>query len=643
MTTKEEIKRPDQPVDVKSDDFILSQGQSIFSSSQSGYDLILERMKKDMDLYDGKFSEKERKYSEYLGTPRLFIPKTYTGAQRIAVDVMDAFFFDPEEIVGIRSFKNTPFEYMQTVKALLNYRLNSHPIDFYKEGYEATIDAIRSLYAVFKIYPRIEVEEYIDRQVIQQPLENGIVIPVMLEQKKERIKNYEPRIECCNPEDVRFSARATWKDYWKHPIIHYYAITRDEARRRGYKNVDAIQDANVSSTQTGNIVKLQRTQDYQSPFRNDTTVKDAQHIWVYEVWDFLPYKETKQLESCSYILLGGINQPTVVGRGWQLNELPYRVSQFECNRPPFVMGMAYPEPHRLPGKSYPQITEALQQETNAQRNQEREAIARDIRKTIYISRDANVDLPALVNRRIGGYVTGDGPADQAIREIPSSNAAAVLARTQSRTDQDYYEAGIPPNLLGSTTGEDTATGQTQQLANANKKIQQVLKNIGYTLFLPAFQMLLRLEQTYCSDEFIREVTGKMLGWQLPQDNFPAREIIQGDFDLLVTTGMNKQAQTNRLLLLADRMTQYNAGLSQLVQLGVVNPANAAFANPTPIFDEILMANGFKNVMAYKLQAQPAIPQGGGAPGIASQPRQVSETAGQVSQMNPAPPEALNVG
>lgn len=629
----------EQKIDPTKDDFILSQGQALFTSARSGYEMIYERMRKDMDLYDGKFSDKERKYSEYLGAPRLFIPKTYTNTQRIAVDVMDTFFFDPEEIVGIRSFKDTPQEYLQAVKSLLNYRLNSHPIDFYKEGYEATIDAIRSLYAVFKVYPRLEVEEYVAESVIHQPLENGMVIPVLLREKKKRIKNYEPRLECCNPEDVLFSAKSTWKTYQKNAIIHRYPITRDEARQRGYKNVEEQEPA-TNGDQSGNIVKFQRTQDYQSPFREDTQVKAAQQLWVYEFWDFLPYKG--KLESCSYVLLGNALKPNVVGRGWELNELPYRTSQFESNESPFVMGMAYPEPHRLPGKSYPQITEALQQETNAQRNQEREAIARDIRKTVYISRDANVDLPALVNRRIGGYVTGDGPADQAIREIPSSNAAAVLARTQQRTDSDYYEAGIPPNLLGSDTGNNTATSDTQQLANANKKIQMVLKNIAYTLFLPAFQKLLRLEQTYCSDEFIRQVTGKMLGWQLPGDNFPMREVIQGDFDLMVTTGMNKQAQTNRLLLLADRMTQYNVSLSQLVQLGVINPQMASFANPTPIFDQILSANGFKNHQEYKLQAQPPQVQPGSAPGVASATRNVGETGGQVSQMSPSAPEGIGV-
>jgi hypothetical protein len=255
--SEEKKTSTEQKIDPTSDDFILSQGTSIFTSARSGYEMIYERMKKDMDLYDGKFSERERKYSEYLGAPRLFIPKTYTNTQRIAVDVMDSFFFDPEEIVGVRSFKDTPQEYLQAVKALLNYRLNSHPIDFYKEGYEATIDAIRSLYAVFKVYPRIQTEEYVHESVIHQTMENGMMIPVLLREKKKRIKNYEPRLECCNPEDVLFSSKSTWKTYQRNAIIHRYPITRDEAKRRGYKNYMDMTPTS-GKDEFGNVVKYQR-------------------------------------------------------------------------------------------------------------------------------------------------------------------------------------------------------------------------------------------------------------------------------------------------------------------------------------------------------------------------------------------------
>lgn len=643
MSSVAEVKKEEPVSEEKieiNDDYVLKQGQALFSGSKTSHEQLLERMKKDMDLYDGKFSENERKWSDYLGAPRLFIPKTYTNIHRIAIDVIEAFFFDPEEICSIRSYKSIPSEILEIVKANINYRLNSHPIDFYKELYEAVIDAIRTRYCVFKVYPRLKTKKIKDRVPSQVTLLDGTVVDYVAEKEREVVDAYEPRLECVPPEDVFFSPKATWKDYWNYPIIHRYRRNRDQLKKMGYKNVDS--QAPVKSNSEGSdVVKTQRHEDYQSPFNAQTNVKAQDEVWVYEVWDFLPYKD-EGLTSCSYVLLGDANAPSVVGRGWELNELPFKFSEFEYNRPPFVMGQAYPEPHRLEGKSYPEITESLQQETNAQRNQEREAVARDLRKTVYINRNANVDLMSITKRRIGGYVMGDGPADEAMREIPSSSAAGVLARTQSRTDQDYYETGLPPNLLGATTGEDTATGQTQQLANANKKIAYVLKNIAYTGVLTAFQYLLRLEQTYSSDEFINMVTGRILGWRVGDDNYPAKESIQGDFDLQVNIGVNKQAQVNKYLLLLDRMNQYNASMAQLVQLQVVPLPEAKFANPTKVFDLILPILGQKNVEDFKLQAQPPVPATGGVPGIASQTGNVQDPGSEVSQMSPAPPEVLSL-
>lgn len=621
------------------DEFILSQGQSIFKNSKTAQETIIERMKKDMDLYDGIFSENERKYSEFLGAERLFINKTYTNIHRIAIDVIESFLSDPEEIVAIRSYKSIPFESLEIVKSLINYRLNSHPIDIYKELYEATIDSIRNMYCVLKVFPRIKTEKVMIPSLQEVLLPDGRSIELPYEKEEVQIKAYEPVMECIPPEDVLFSKQATWKNYWKFPIVHKYQKSRDELKRLGYKNVDAT-PGGMDSTESDQL-KQQRNQKYGSPFKQDNQVRDQDLIWVYEIWDFLPYKD-EGLASCSYSLLGDLSGPTVVGKEWELNELPYKVSEFEYNRPPFVLGLAYPEPHRLPGKSYPQITEALQKETNAQRNQEREAIARDLRKTIYINSEANIDLASLLKRRIGGYVKGDLPANEAIQEIASSSAAAVLSQSQARTDQDYYETGLPPNLLGSSTNDGTATGETQQLANANKKIAFVLKNIAHTAFLPAFQMILRLEQTYCSDEFINLVTGRTLGWHVGNDNFPPREAIQGDFDLMVNTNMNKQAQVNKFLLLSDRMTQYNAGLAQLVQLGVIDPQMAQFANPMPLFDQLLRINGLKNVDEFKFQALPPAPTPGDVPGVASQTGNGTDTSQEVSQMNPAPPEVLSL-
>jgi hypothetical protein len=306
------------------------------------------------------------------------------------------------------------------------------------------------------------------------------------------------------------------------------------------------------------------------------------------------------------------------------------------------LGVAYPESHKLEGKSFPWITDSLQKETNAQRNQEREAVARALRPHVYINRDAGVDLMALVNRRIGNYVQGDGPAGEAIQELPTMNPMAITASHQARTDRDYSENGLSENLVGGNSGDDTATEATQRLQNANKKISAVIKNLANTAYLPALRMLLRLDQTYCTDEFVQSVTGKLLGWGRSADGVPSLASIQGDFDLKLNLGIGKQAQLNKMLLLLDRMNQSNQSLAQLVQLGVVDPKSVSFGDPMKVFDYILSISGNKNVGEFKIQALPPPTEEGTTPGMASQPRNVMDPSQQISNMSPEPTGALNV-
>lgn len=615
------------------DTLLLQQGRMVFQNGKTGHQLFFEQMRKDMDMYDGKFSTQERKISDIMGIPRLFIPKTYVNTQRILVSALEPYFFDPEEIVDVKTNKAVPQEHLQAVKTILNHRLNSHPIDFYQESYEATLNAIRNMIGIFKVYPQVETETVTVQKMKTQTLEDGTPYQTYVDAKEKRIKYFEPRIDCIPPEDVIFSKRSTWKNYWRYPLVHRYKRTRAELRLMGYKNVDQLAEVQLED-QIADVVKYQRRQDYQTLFNDQTMIRDEEEIWVFEHWDFLPGEDGK-LKSGSFILLGDMLEAHVVGRKWVENDLPYRFSPFEHNRPPFVLGEAYPEPHRLEGKSYPQITGALQQETNAQRNQEREAIARDLRRTMYINRDANVDLLSLTNRRIGGYVLGDGPRDEAVGEIPTNNSAAILARTQARTDNDYYETGLPPNLLGSDTpGQDTATESTQQLDNANKKIALVIRNLAHTLFLPTFRYLLRLEQAYETDDYIKNVLGKVMGPLVWDSSVPIRDVLQGDFDVQVNIGVNKQQQMNKLLLIMDRLTQANQATAQLVQMRVLDPRLAKYGDPMKVLKEILPLVGIKKLDEFDLPAMAPPPeqkpQGQGSPAAP-----ILDASQQVSNLSPS--------
>src|SRR6185295_50237 len=145
------------------DEYLLTQGRIVFDQAKTGQQLFFNQMRKDMDMYDGKFSERERKFSELLGVPRLFIPKTFVNTQRILVDVIETLFFDTDEIVSLKANKQVPLDHIKAVKTILNHRLNCHPIDFYKEAFEGSLDAIRNMICVFKVYPQIETETVIEK------------------------------------------------------------------------------------------------------------------------------------------------------------------------------------------------------------------------------------------------------------------------------------------------------------------------------------------------------------------------------------------------------------------------------------------------------------------------------------------------
>jgi len=603
------------------EEFLTSHAQDQFQRSTVWRtDDRIERWTKDNDLYNSKFPPNKGKQSNVLrGQGKLFIPKTYSHVQRMLVDVMETFFFDPEEIVDVSAWKNLPENTRMAVKTLLNYRLNSHPIDFYSEAFELSLDALKNGIGIFKVYPKITSND------------------------KGDVESYVPVIECTPYEDIFFDSSATWKDYWKYPITHRIRRSMDYLKRNNYKNLGEIPTIQ-SEVSTSNPIKQQRAEGQSSPFSNVNADDESalRETYVYEMWTLLDVNNDGLLESCSYLMAGDEGGPSVLLKDLEENDLPYKVEGEDYNRPPFVVGQAFPEPHQMYGKSLPETVEGLQQETNALRNQRREAVALALRKPLLVSRHANLDLMGLVNRKIGGVVLGDDVSQQSVRELEVHDATAGSAQEQAITDRDYYEAtSIPPNMMGMpSSGDETATGVTAHIANANKKISQVIKNLSQTAFVPAFSLLLKLEQNYETDEFIKLVTGRVLGFEWIDDSNPPMEIIQGDFDLKVNLGINKQMQLNKYMMLSDRASIVNQSTVQMLQAGVVQPENVHFVNQMAIYHEMLKIIGDKDVERFMTAAQqPPQEEGGGVQGIASQ-----EGQGDVISMNPEPTEgAYGVG
>jgi hypothetical protein len=584
------------------DTFLENHAEKVFTSSKNWTDAEIRQDWIDgNDQYNGRFPTRDKQKSKVVADKRLFINKTYSHIQRMHVDCMEAFFFDPEEIVSVASWKSIPSITRETVKALLNYRLNSHPIDFYSEAHEATLDALKNKIGIFHVYPELETEGKGD---------------------EEKITKFAPVIETLPYEDVFFDSSATWKDYYKFPIVLRLRKSRDYLERKGYKNLEDLEPA----SNTTDTVKQNRELTQGSPFTVEEKDEGLEETFLYVIWTFLDLEGDGKLESCSYVMLGNSEGPTTITRELEKNELPYRNMSVNepDNRAPIVAMTALPEPHQMYGKDWPGILSALQRETNAIRNQNREATAIAMRRPLLVSRHANLDLTSLVRRKTGGIVLGDDISPNAVRELEISPPSNASIQEQMRTDSDIFEmTSISPNRLGvSSKGDDTATEVMANETNANKKIAQIIKNMANTGFIPTFNMLLRLEQTYEDDNFIRLVTERINGTILDSGQ-NIREALGGEFDLKVNIGINKQVQANKWLMLMDRSTQANAATGQLVQMGVIPPESVKFQDPAAYFRKAQAVMGEKNSDEFEIQAQ-APPQEAEAGGVASQPGLESE-------------------
>lgn len=626
------------PANPNDPNFLVTQGWQHFSRAKNARTLIEGRWRRSNDQYDSQHPREMRKFSDVLmGQARLFIPKTYNTIQRMLADLVGAYFFDPEEIVSVTSGKDVPSMNVDAVKAVMNHRLTDHPIAFYQEAFEAIQDGLKNKIGIFKVYPRLKTAQKEVKRSKKMP-DDTIVEMV---DHETVVTAYEPQIECIAPEDLFLDPGATWKDYWKYPMIHRYVRTRQYFKERGFKNlmnVPGIRDVTL-----GDQVKMQRSRTgLQSPFYTTLGDNNGDLVCAFEIWAPLEYEGKWQ--NCVWTLLGMPEMPTHVGLEPAVNTLPYSFSEFEDPRPPFVVGSAFPEAHKPYGKDLPEFTEQLQTEINIIRNQDREAAALAIRKPILMNKDSGIDATGLVNRKIGGVIVGDDISQDMVRELSLSSPIINTEMISQRNDADYQEAtSMAPPQFGGSTKDETATGVTRSDNNANKKIELVGRNLAWTLFTPAFRLLLRLEQAYETDDYIFAVTGKKLGWKRPNDGTPAWPMIQGDFDLSIELGMNKQTQLNRYFMLMDRANQANLTTGQMVQNHVMDPKDAKFIDPMWGFKKIAAILHQKNITEMQIPAMPPpppAPAGPGGPpapagkGTASQPGAAANPGQSTSSMNP---------
>jgi hypothetical protein len=581
---------------------------------KSGRQMVEGKWIQDNDYYDSRYSVGDPSTSEVLGRSRIFIPKTRARVQLLLAEVMDTLLFDPEELCDVQEWGDVPEEVRLLVKGRLNWRLNGNPINFWQEAYEAIEDGLVRRCAIMKVYPCLKLKK--DGEEAYQD---------SCKPKGYTVAAYEPRLETLRYEDVFFHRDATWKDYFRYPMVHRVARSRDYLKRYGYKNVDLLCAVNPAVA-VDDRVKTQRATSNGSPFTTPASeIPKEEKLFVYEFWDFLDLGNGR-LQSCYYSLLGDASGPSVVGKEVAENTLPYKFSEFEEPLAPIILGQIYPRAHELYGASFPGDNRQLQQEVNYFRHQDREAVALAIRRPLLVNRESAIDTSALLNRRSSSIVMGDDIGPDSIRELQVGGGAYAGQAYGARTEMDFSESSsLAPSSLGvQDRGRDvTATEVSDVRTNAGKRTKMAIRCLAYTTFVPAFRMLLRLEQTYTPNSELKKAVKRHLGKELIESpGATARDVFSPEVGLRVDIGNNKGAQFQQMKVLLDAATQSNLALANALQIGVVDAKDVKFQNPMFYFKGLLRAIGHHNTDETELQAKappPPAPDAGGPPGMASPP------------------------
>lgn len=169
------------------------------------------------------------------------------------------------------------------------------------------------------------------------------------------------------------------------------------------------------------------------------------------------------------------------------------------------------------------------------------------------STDADIDHDALNNANTpGGKVSASGDITKALMPLPVHKPSAEdyqiigLMREvieMSGGISDYFAKGI-----GSSGGNDTATGISSVISETNYKFRMFIRNLELDVIQPALKMCASMVQQYITDEIEVQITDGMPVIEKYPRIAPEKLIGQFDFQLVAANYVSNKVVRQRNLL-----------------------------------------------------------------------------------------------
>jgi|MudIll2142460700_1097286.scaffolds.fasta_scaffold05221_4 hypothetical protein len=190
---------------------------------------------------------------------------------------------------------------------------------------------------------------------------------------------------------------------------------------------------------------------------------------------------------------------------------------------PFVMARYIPVQHELYGIGIPEVSESLQEELNAVRNQRMDNVNLIINRMFIANKYADIDFDQLVSYPGNIILTNDVTAVQPLdtRDITKSAymEEEIIKRDIDNAvgEYEYSRGALPPR-------KETATGIVRLQQAANVRFDTIIKMLEFTVIRHIAKMFLWLDYQFLPKAQLTKILGPNDYAKYGADNFYLQDI-----------------------------------------------------------------------------------------------------------------------
>lgn len=505
----------------------------------------------------------------YQRRSRIFRPKTRSAGQKFEAAISNAYFStkDAVDITAERPALPEQEASASIMNNLLNYRLTK-TIPWFKLITCAAQEAWKM--GIVWSYQTWEYEEDDNGRVIKDG----------------------PSITLIPPENMRFDKSADWIDPVNNspfiirriPMYVYQVkekIEKDNSNKLSTSiKWNQISDSKIAEAVTSfyDSIRIARQKGKEDPKANNNAISDFDTVWIHEN---IIHSEGK--DNVYYTL------DTIT----RLSEVLPLYEVYPHGRP-YIMGQCVLEAFKAIPVGVPELTQTIQEELNDVANQRLDNVKLVLNKRYFAKRGRNIDFRSMLRNVAGSITMMDNPLED-VQVINTPDITASSYAEQDRLNVDYDElAGnfSAGSVQTNRRMNETVGGLGIISSGAGQITEHYIKIFNETWVEPVLRQLIKLEQTYETDEKVLALAGKDEQVRLFQEFGVSSDIdtlLEQEMTLSVRAGIaatNPQSKVERFLFAMQSLGQVMASpVASTLQI-------------TEVVDEIFGLLGYKDATRF---------------------------------------------